>query len=178
MRRAFTLVELLIVVLLISIVYAMYFYTVKINDDDAIPFRLFNVKSFMNKKAIKYGNKLTLVCSHEKKTCYLLDAKAQLVEEFELDEKVDTYLLKANENLERTRFKNMEISENLYLEPNLIFKRFESGLFETLIYYTRDQKWIYVGPYFDDAKEFINKEEIISYIKKKEYLPMFGGLAE
>ena len=177
MRKAFTLVELLIVVLLISIVYGLYFYTVK-NADDAVPFKLFDVKSFMDMKAKKHGDKLTLICSNDKKNCYLLDADAKLVDEFELDEKIETYILRGDETLEPTHYKNMEVSDTLYFEPNLIFKRFKSGLFQTLIYYTRDQKWVYVSPYFDDTKEFINKEEIISYIKKKEYLPMFGGLAE
>jgi hypothetical protein len=160
-----------------SIVYGIYFFTVT-KSNDSKKFKLFEVKKFMNTKAKVHGNQLTLICNNDSELCYLLDAKKNIVEEFDLDEKVKTYILKKDELLEPTRHRNIELSNNLYFEPSIIFKRFKNGLFETLIYYTTNDKWVYVSPYFDDTKEFINKEDIISYIKKRDYLPMYSGLAQ
>ncbi len=177
MRKAFTLIELMIVVLLISLVYGLYFYTIK-KEKVEDKFSLFKIKTYLNTKAKKYGDKLTLICSEDSKDCYLLDSKQKIVEEFEIDERVKVFVLKDDEKLEPNRYRSIELTKKLYLEPMLIFKKLTKELFETLIYYKDDGKWVYVSPYFDDTKEFLNKEEIISYIKKREYLPMYSGLAE
>jgi len=176
-KKAFTLIELLIVVFLISIIYGIYFFTAK-KREDTKEFSLFHVKEFMNIKAKKYGDKLTLICNNETQTCYLLNNKKELVEEFELDKKVKTFLLKKDEILEPIEYKNIALSDKIYFRPSLIFKKLSKTEFETLIYYNSDSKWVYVSPYFNDTKEFINKENIISYIKKRSYLPMYAGIAE
>ena len=177
MKKAFTLVELLIVVLLISIVYGIYFFT-ETNRNDTKKFSLFHAKEFMNLKAKRYGNKLTLICDNDSMSCYLLNNKKEILEKFKLDQKVKTFLLKKDEILEPTEYKNIELSDTIYFQPSIIFKKLTKTKFETLIYYNSDNKWVYISPYFNDTKEFINKEEIISYIKKKTYLPMYAGLAE
>ncbi len=177
MRKAFTLIELLIVVLLIGIVYGIYFYTIAKNAN-VKDFSLFKVKEYMNSQAKTYGEVLTIICDNEKEICYLLNEKREIVDEFEFKEQVRTYTIKENELLEPVRYKNIELTSTLYFQPDLIFKRLSKRQFETLIYYTDNSTWVYVSPYFDDTKEFINKEEIISYIKKREYLPMYSGLAE
>ncbi len=176
MRKAFTLIELLIVVLLISIVYGIYFFTIA-KAGDVKKFSLFEVKKYLNKKAKLYGEKLTLICSNDESTCYILDNKKEIVEDFEFEQKIKVFLLKDDEELEPARYKNIELSDSIYFEPSIIFKKLSKTHFETLIYYS-DNKWIYVSPYFDDTKEFINKEDIISYIKKREYLPMYSGFAQ
>ncbi len=177
MRKAFTLIELLIVVLLMGIVYGIYFFTIAKNAK-VDKFSLFEVKKYLNQKALEHGEKLTLICSNNKETCYILNEKKELVEEMAFKDKVKTFLLKEDEILEPTLYKNMELSESIYLQPDLVFRRLSKREFQTLIYYTSDDKWVYVSPYFDDTQEFINKEEIISYIKKREYLPMYSGLAK
>lgn len=177
MRKAFTLIELLIVVLLIGIVYGVYFFTIAKNAN-VKEFSLFNVKEYMNTQAKIFGDVLTIICDNEKEICYLLNEKKEIVDEFEFKEEVKTFIIKEDELLEPIRYKNIELSEKIYFEPDLIFKRLSARQFETLIYYTKNSTWVYVSPYFDDTTEFINKEEIISYIKKREYLPMYSGLAE
>nr|WP_275847929.1 hypothetical protein [Sulfurimonas sp. SAG-AH-194-I05] len=132
----------------------------------------------MNLKAKVHGERLTIICHNDKEICYLLNAKKEIVEDFEFKEKIKTFLIKEDEILEPTRYQNIELTEEIYFEPTLIYKRLSPRLFETLIYYTSENTWVYVSPFFDDTKEFINKEEIISYIKKREYLPMYSGLAE
>ncbi len=177
MKKAFTLIELMIVVLLISLVYGLYFYTIKKAKKEEV-FTLLNVKSYLNTKAKIYGDELTLICSEDSGDCYLLDAKKEIKEEFKIDKKVKIFILLNDEDLEPARFKHIELSDDLYFEPMLIFKKLTKELFETLIYNTDEGKWVYVSPLFDDTQEFLNKEELISYIKKKEYLPGKAGLAE
>ena len=177
MRKAFTLIELLVVVLLISIVYGIYFFTIAKSAKEE-KFSLFKVKKHLNEKAKIYGDKLTLICDNDGEICYLLNDKKEIVEDFELNQKISVFLLKDDELLERARYKNIELSDKIYFQPSLIFKKLNKINFETLIYHTEDDKWVYVSPYFDDTKEFINEEEIISYIKKREYLPMYSGFAE
>ena len=177
MRKAFTLIELLIVVLLIGIVYGLYFFTIS-KKNDVKKFKLFEVKEYMNTQAKEYGDKLTLICDNDDKICYILNEKKEIVKEIEFLEEVSVYLLKQDEQLEPARYKSIELTDKIYFRPNLIFKKLNEREFETLIYYTKNQKWVYVSPYFNDTKEFENQEDIISYIKKREYLPMYAGLAE
>ncbi|WP_455756680.1 type II secretion system protein [Sulfurimonas sp.] len=177
MKKAFTLIELLVVVFLISIVYGIYFYTVAKNSR-VEEFSLFKVKEYLNLQAITHGDKLTLICNNDNEICYLLNEEKKIVEEIEFKEKVKVFLLKDDEILEPARYKSLELSDDIYMLPDLIFKKLNKRQFETLIYYTSDSKWVYVSPYFDDTQEFINKEDIISYIKKRYYLPMYSGLAD
>ena len=177
MRKAFTLIELLIVVLLIGIVYGIYFFTSSKNVKEE-KFSLFKVKEFLNAKSKVYGETLTIICDNDTETCFLLDKDKTIVEEFDFFDNVKTFKLMENELLDPVRYKNIELSGSLYFEPDLIFKKLNKRQFETLIYYTSGNTWVYISPYFLDTKEFINKEDIIAYIKKREYLPMQAGLVE
>ena len=177
MRRAFTLIELLIVVLLMTIIYGIYFFSAK-KHVDTKEFSLFHVKAFMNEKAKKYGDKLTLICDNDAQMCYLLNDKKKIVEDIALKQKIVTYALKKDEILEPVEYKNIELGDKLYFRPSLIFKKLSKTEFQTLIYYNSDNKWVYISPYFNDTKAFINKEELVSYIKKRSYLPMYAGVAE
>jgi len=176
-KKAFTLIELLIVVLLISIAYGIYFFSAK-KQDTTKEFSLYHIKSFMNLKAKKYGDKLTLICDNDTQTCYLLNDKKKILEEVKLKQKIETFLLKKDEILEPTEYKHIALSDKIYFRPSLIFKKLNKTVFETLIYYNAGNQWVYVSPYFNDTKKFINKEELISYIKKRSYLPMYAGIAE
>jgi len=176
-KKAFTLIEMLIVLLLVSIIYGIYFYTMSSSAKEK-KFSLLKVKEFITNEAKEHGDKLTLICDGGHKICYLLNAKQEIVKDFKLKENVKTFLLKQDEVLEPIEYKNIELSDAIYFRPILIFKKLTHEQFETLIYYTDDEKWVYISPYFDDAKEFLNKEDIVSYIKKRDYLPMYAGLAE
>lgn len=140
-------------------------------------FSLIKVKEYLKQENKEYGDRLTIICG-ESKTCYLLNAKKKIIKEIELQQKVKTFLLKRDEILEPTRYRNITLTDALYFQPTLIYKQLSSTQFETLIYYTEDSKWVYISPYFDDAKEFINQEDLISYIKKRDYLPMYAGVAK
>jgi len=176
-KRAFTLIELMIVVLLMSIVYGIYFFTINRANDEK-NFSFFNVKTYLNAKAKVYGESLTLIYNKDAKLCYLIDKNQKIVEEFEFKKNIKAFVLKENEELETLRYKYIELENGAYFEPTFIFKKLNKVQFETFIYYNEAGKWVYISPYFDDTKEFINKEELVSYIKKKDYLPMYGGLAK
>ena len=169
---------MLIVLLLVSIVYGIYFFTISSSAKEK-KFSLLKVKEFLNNEAKEHGDKLTVICDGGHKICYLLNSKQKIIKDFKFKENVKTFLLKQDEVLEPVEYKNIELSDDVYFRPTLIFKKLTHEQFETLIYYnTDDEKWVYISPYFDDVKEFINKEAIISYIKKRSYLPMYAGLAK
>lgn len=176
-QKAFTLIELMIVVLLISIVYGIYFFTVS-KSARQDKFSLIHVKKYLSLQSKDYGDKLTLICNRDGKICYLLNSKKEIVDEFEFNSSHKVFTLKKDEELEPVLYKSIELSKDIYFEPSLIFRKLNNVQFESLIYYTSADKWVYINPYFEDSKEFINKEELISYIKKKEYLPMYSGLAK
>ena len=176
-KRAFTLIELMIVVLLISVVYGIYFFTISKSAKEE-KFTLLNIKKYLSLKSVDYGDKLTLICNDVGKICYVLDSKKEIVEEFDFDKNIKVFTLKKDEELEPTVYKNIELTKTIYFQPSLIFKQLSPSEFETLIFYTSDDKWVYINPYFNGTNEFINKEELISFIKKKDYLPMNAGLAK
>ena len=80
-KRAFTLIELMIVVLLISVVYGIYFFTISKSAKEE-KFTLQNIKKYLSLKSVDYGDKLTLICSDIGKVCYLLDSKKEIVDDF------------------------------------------------------------------------------------------------
>lgn len=168
---------MLIVLLLVSIVYGIYFFTISSSAKEK-KFSLIKVKEFLNNEAKEHGDKLSIICDGEHKICYLLDSKREVIKNFNFKENVKVFLLKQDEILESCEYNNIELSNSIYFRPTLIFKKLTNKQFETLIYYTDEGKWVYISPYFDDAQEFVNKEDIISYIKKRDYLPMYSGLAE
>lgn len=177
MKKSFTLIEMLIVVLLVSIAYGLYFFTISHKEKEN-RFSFFKVKEFLNNEAKKYGDRLTIICDGDHKICYLLDAKQKIIKNFKFHENIKPFLLKQEEVLEPITYKNITLNDDLYFTPTLIFKKLAHEQFQTLLYYTQDAKWVYISPYFNDTKEFINKEELISYIKKRDYLPMYAGIAK
>ncbi len=176
-NKAFTLIELMIVVLLISVVYGIYFFTISKSAKQE-KFTLIKIKRYLDIKAKDYGHKLTLICNRDGKICYLLNSKREILEDFEFNSNFKVFTLKKDEELEPVTYKSIELTNEIYFEPSLIFKKLNQVQYESLIYYTSEDKWVYINPYFESYNEFINKEELLSYIKKKQYLPMYSGLAK
>ena len=174
-QKAFTLVELLIVVVIIGVVYGLYFTTMPKSKKHR-EFKLVEVKSYLYdlSKELRI-DKLTLICSENSDECFILDDKHNVLSSVKNPTKVKVYHLKEDEQLDIVRYNNVELKNGEYFTPSLIYKKLSKTKFETLIYYNDNDEWVYISPYFDDAKKFINKEEIVAYIKKKAYLPMYGG---
>ncbi|MEA1956664.1 MAG: type II secretion system protein [Campylobacterota bacterium] len=170
MKKGFTLIELIIVVLLISIVYGLYFFTASKKQDEK-KFSLRDAKNFL-------ASEQTLICNEQDKLCYILNNKQEIINKVEFNEKIQVFLLKDDEQLDLVRYKNIELKNNIYFTPSLIFKKLTDDISQTLIYQTDKGIWIYISPYFDNIKEFSNKEEIVSFIKKRDYLPMIAGVSE
>jgi len=170
MRYAFTLIELIVVVLLISIVYGIYFFVAPSHKDVKV-FSLDTMKEYLQEKQ-------TIVCNEDKELCYILDANYNVVDKVEFKNKIKVYFLTPDERLELFRYTDIEIDKD-YFTPSLIFKKLTDDLTQNLIYFDNvKNKWVYISPYIGNMQEFDNKEEIISFIKKRSYLPMESGLAE
>ena len=177
MKKAFSLIELLIVILLIGITYGIYFYTYSPNVSQP-ELKIRNLKEFLNFYSKEHGDILSLICDSSDKICYLLNKDEEVIDNFVFEEDVVVYTLKEKEYLEPIYYNDIELDGNRF-EPSLIFKRIGKELFTNLIILKENDDWIYISPYFDDEMNtFINQEEIITYIKKRDYLPVYAGIRD
>jgi prepilin-type N-terminal cleavage/methylation domain-containing protein len=176
-KRTFSLIELLVVILLVGIVYSLYFVTKKETKKD-IPFTLFTMKQFLKEKSIQYKKDLKLIYYYDEKRVYLTDKNNLIYEVIPFDKQVTTYMLKHNEVLEVKVYRNIELDDK-YFEPTFIYSKFEKEIYSHLILNTINNKWLYFNSYFGkDVEEFLNETQMIDYIKKKSYMPMYAGKIE
>lgn len=160
-----------------GIVYGIYFFTVQKNKEN-IAFSLSNVKEYMGNASKKYGNNLKLIYYFDKKVIYLTDNKYKVLDSIDFDEQLTQYLLKKDELLEIAQYKSIEIN-NDYFEPTFIYTMVDKEIFENLILNNSKNEWLYFDTYFNKSyKKFINEEELVNFIKKKDYLPMYAGKPE
>jgi prepilin-type N-terminal cleavage/methylation domain-containing protein len=176
-KKGFSLIELIIVVLLMAIVYGIYFYTIQ-NPKKDFKLSAETLKAYLNNKSKEYKKeKLKLICNHEDIVCYLFDKDDKLLESVEFDSsKYTAYTLEKDEHLKPEDYVYREM-DNIRYMPTFIYERVDDNLFKPLILFSSDNKWIYFDTYFGNMNEFLNQEELVAYIKKKEYLPMYAGVA-
>jgi len=173
MKKGFTLIELMIVVVLLGVVYSVYFFTgAKHTTQKEREFSIRQARYFLKKNEM-------LLCSRDKELCYLLDSKRKLLKTFPFLNEITQYTLTTDEILEVSTFNPIELDDNIYFTPTLVYKKNIYNMPSLLIYYDEKQMlWVYISPYLGTAKEFKNQEELIRYITKKDYLPKNKGLAE
>ncbi len=177
-KRSFTLIELLIVLVLIGIVYSIYFFTV-VKSKTPIPFSLKTMKQYITNSSKVYKKKnLSLIYFFDKKVIYLIDNKNEILETIEFDGQLTTYVLKKDEILDVKQYRAIELDDH-YFEPTFIYKKLDKDLYNNLILNTNKDEWYYYNTYFGAPFEkFINQDELILFIKKKDYLPMYAGNPE
>jgi len=176
-NKGFSLIELLIVVSLMGIVYGVYFFTTKQNKSDK-QFKLETMKSYMIDASKKHGINLKLVYYMDKKVIYLINDKYELLDSIDFDKQITQYILKKNEVLEVAQYNTIEINEE-YFEPTFIYEMTNKEIFINMILNNTKNEWLYYDSYFNEKyNKFINQEELINFIKKKDFLPMYAGKAE
>jgi len=172
MHRAFTLIELLIVVVILGALYALYFFTGAKHLEKKVAFSTATFYHFLNAKEM-------LLCSRDKEKCYLLDKERNLVRSFDFYENITEYTLQKGESLTPTLYNALEVSPSLYIIPSLLYKKDKNGVASLLIYYDEEaMQWVYINPYSNKTHYFKNQENLIRFITKKEYLPKNRGLAQ
>jgi len=178
-KRAFTVIELLIVLVLIGIVYGVYFYSM-VKSKNPIPFGLDNMKQYMKNASKKYDQaNLSLIYDFDNERIYLVnDKEKKILESIKFDEDFTLYELQKDENLEVKTYKNIEIDDK-YFEPKMIYKNLGENIYSNIILNLKDGSWRYYNSFFgEDYVSFDEETQLIDYIKKTEYLPMSAGKPE
>ncbi|NOQ31178.1 MAG: prepilin-type N-terminal cleavage/methylation domain-containing protein [Helicobacteraceae bacterium] len=175
-KRAFTLIELLIVIIIISLIYAVVFdnFLKKKGEVDTLSIR--TIKAYMNKEAEGKKGITSLVCSSSLKKCFLLN-NGEIITQNDFDKKYELYYLKASEEIFRSELPFVDI-DNEEFKPSFIVNRYENGVFSPTILKNEKEQWFYITSYFENYKEFDSQVELIEFIQKKEYLPMNVGHAD
>lgn len=161
MKKSFTLIELIIVILLISIVYFLAFSSFNVKKEKEYKVNLENIKEFMLNK-FSYENTLSLVCiENEIKECYIFiddninkDIKiknlfTQIPEVYNYNKDLNSY------DFTKIRFDDIEYEPFFELKINSDRKQ------EDIILDTLDEKVYLFSSILKNAKVFKNTNEII-----------------
>ncbi len=176
-NKGFSLIELLIVIVLIGIVYGIYFFTV-VESKKSVPFAISNMKLYLYNASKTHGEKLALIYNYDEKEVYLLNDNNKLLETIPFNQIITQYILKQNEVLELSYHKSVEVGDN-YFTPTFIYKKVSKDVYSDLILNDDKNNWYYFNTYFgDDYNTFVNETDMINFIKKKDYLPMYAGKPE
>jgi prepilin-type N-terminal cleavage/methylation domain-containing protein len=173
MKKGFTLIELMIVVILIGVTYSVYFFTgAKHTSKEAQKFSIQEISNFVAKDQM-------LLCSRDKELCYLLNKNRELIRTYPFTQELTQYTLAADETLHLAYYNAIELEDSIYFTPSLLYKKNAHGVGSVLIYYDEAKMhWAYMSPYTNKYAIFKNQENLLRFITKKEYLPRNGGLAE
>lgn len=176
-KRGFTLIELMIVLMLMGIVYGIYFFSI-VQAKEKVKFSLENMKEYLQNQVKNHSEGLRLVYNFDKKIIYLIDKKKDVLKIIDFDEAVTCYDLKENEQLEVKEYEKVEIDGD-YFEPAFIYENIKDDIFSNIILNNTKNQWYYYNSYFGNSYEvLLNQTELIDFIKKKEYLPMYAGKPE
>lgn len=176
LRPAFTLIELLIVLLLMGIIYGIAFNTVlgkspKERAEEGISLATID-RIFRESPA--YGKKrLDLYCS-EKMVCYFT-VDGDVTTSFQLFQPAVAYKLNPDETLQSIDYPHMRIGKEEFA-PAYIFSCRENGLFVPAIVRSVDV-WYYLHPILG-MKRFDESISMISFMRRSDYLPDVAGYAQ
>ncbi|QOP41723.1 prepilin-type N-terminal cleavage/methylation domain-containing protein [Sulfurimonas marina] len=105
MKKAFSLIELMIVIVIIGVVYTLVITKLHSVNEEQEKLSLKNLKSYMYKQ-IKDGNSSKLVCEDDCSVCtlYIDQEKRAEIEEL-IDDSIEVYRYSYSEGLVQQRFK-------------------------------------------------------------------------
>ncbi len=159
LRKAFSLIELLIVIFIISLVYYLGFEGIELRKPKPKPLTPINLKSnIINSES--FNGYATLMCLDKCKTCYIrkeLNSDFQKYENTINLKNITTYTLDKEDRLkeiEYGRFKDRKIC--------LIIDFYQNGS-STQMILENDEKVYFLPAFFGEAEEFDSLE------KAKEY---------
>jgi len=158
-RKAFTLIELLIVIFIISLVYFLGFSDISLNKDRPKALTPLNLKDTIS-QAKWFEGKVSLLCVNQCKTCLLRkdisSAYAPYSSGVDLSN-IKAYTLDAADNLARIeyeRYNDQKICLQMDFYPN--------GS-STQIILQNDEGAYFIPAYFENAKRFDSPEDAKEY---------------
>ncbi|WP_072682465.1 type II secretion system protein [Arcobacter sp. LA11] len=168
MKKSFTLIELVIVILLISIVSYLVFSSFNIKKEKEYKVSLENVKEFMLKK-FSYENTLSLVCIEEEtKDCYIF-----IDENINKDIKIKNLFTQIpevynyNKDLNSYDFTKIRLDDIEY-EPFFELKINSDKKHKDIIVDTLDERVYLFSSILKNAKVFENTNEIVDKFSENE----------
>ncbi len=175
LRGAFTLIELLIVLLLMGIVYAIAFNTVLPKSTKGVPESL-SLKTIdtLFKNSPHYRAKDLILYGLANGKCYLT-GDGKIVATVDLPESGEGYRLNPDETLQSIDYPHIKLGTREFKPVFSIHCR-RDGLFEPQIIFF-DEKWLYIHP-FNPPKLFDNPVDMVAYIRQSDYLPDKAGYAQ
>ncbi|WP_456323378.1 prepilin-type N-terminal cleavage/methylation domain-containing protein [Hydrogenimonas sp.] len=176
-NRAFTLIELLIVLLLMGIVYGIAFNTVMpkspahAKSRKELSLRTIDVvfKTSENYKK----SAMTLYCSESKKC--RLTAEGKLVSSFSLRKTGTAYRLNPDETLQSIDYPHIKIGTDEF-RPSFAIHCRKDGFFDPQII-RADERWLYIHP-FKKPRFFKDPVALVGEIRQNDYLPDRAGYAQ
>jgi len=158
-HKGFSLIELLIVILIISIVYFLGFEGIEISKEKPKPLTPLNLKSTIVSSEI-FGEQATLLCIDKCRTCYLRSDISSGFEEYTspIDlSNIKAYTLDKDDTLnpiEYERYQDQKIC---------LIMDFHSNGSSTQIILEDDQKSYFLPAFFGEPKAFSSPQEAKDY---------------
>ncbi|GEM_PF-1367165 len=175
-RYAFTLVELLIVLLLMGIIYALAFNYImpKSDKESATDLSLENITSLFRSSPLYMKRELSLYCM-ENGEC-LLSSEGEIEgDDIKLRSSGIAYIVTPDETLRSIDYPHMKI-ENREFKPRFSLRCKANGLFDPLIVRV-DERWFYIHP-LGKVYDFSDPVTMISFMRQSDYLPDRAGYAQ
>ncbi len=173
--RAFTLIELLIVLLLMGIIYGIAFNTALPGTTKTVPDTLSfkNIDTLFKSSSLYRASDLILYGTENGKAYLTADNK--ILETVDLPETGSGYRLNPDETLQRIDYPHIKIGSK-EIRPIFSIRCRKDGLFDPQIILS-GEKWLYIHPY-DPPAFFDNPVEMIDAMRQSAYLPDRAGYAQ
>ncbi|WP_456451267.1 prepilin-type N-terminal cleavage/methylation domain-containing protein [Hydrogenimonas sp.] len=174
MPRAFTLVELLVVLLLMGMIYAIAFnnFLPGVGEKSERGLSLATVDTLFKNSPLYRHEALTLYGTAGKRA-YLV-AGGKVVQTVSLPESGVGYRLNPDETLQNIDYPHIKLGTDEFV-PSFVIRCRATGLFDPQILMV-GEKWLYIHP-TDAPRLFDNPADMVAHMRRSDYLPDKAGYA-
>jgi prepilin-type N-terminal cleavage/methylation domain-containing protein len=174
MKKAFTLFEIMIVLIIISVVYGVVFSTISKSKNQTIKVKPTMIKHYMLNQ--EFENSIEVIClkkglkANLSPSCILYADNKAIKKSFKSPFGIDSevYIYKEN-RLEQIDFNDIEIDDKMQ-EVSFKLKITKSQNNQELIIKYEDDKILYIHPYFSTTKVFENLSDVEEYLSNNQRL--------
>jgi len=172
---AFTLIELLIVLLLMGIVYAIAFNSVlpKSTKEQAGTLSLRTIDTLF-RESPRYRKSDLVLYGLENGTCYLT-GEGKILRTLHLPASGEGYRLNPDETLQSIDYPHYKFGTTEF-KPAFSIRCRKDGLLDPQILFYKE-KWLYIHPFRAPAL-FDNPVDMVAAIRQSDYLPDKAGYAQ
>ncbi len=167
-KKAFTLIELVLVIILTSTIYFLAFSSFTINNEKQYKVNIENIKDFLLKN-FPYENQLSLICiEDETKDCYVfidynINKDIKIENLFEETPEVYNY----DENLSTFVFSKIRI-DNIEYEPFFDITINRDRKHKNIVLEMQDSKVYLIHSISKEMKKFENTNNVLDQFRENE----------